>query len=168
MRGAGSAQVEGPVVDDAQKRRFIEQMLPHARAAAFQLGVDERSVIAQAALETGWGTAQPGETSGGSNNFFGIKTGGRWPGPSVVSDTTEFVDGVAATERASFRSYRNVAENMSDYVRLLSGNPRYAAALNTGSDVRAFAGALQRGGYATDPRYAEKLVAVAAKLERLM
>jgi flagellum-specific peptidoglycan hydrolase FlgJ len=56
---------------------------------------------------------------------------------------------------------------MSDYVRLLSDSPRYAAALNTGTDVRAFATALQRAGYATDPRYADKLVAVAAKLESL-
>jgi flagellar protein FlgJ len=165
--GAGSALPEAANIDDGQRRRFVEQILPHARVAAMQLGVDERSVIAQAALETGWGTAKPADGSGGSNNFFGIKAGAGWRGPSVTSDTTEFTDGVAGTERASFRSYRNVAENVSDYVHVLTGNPRYAAALNTGSDVHAFANALQRGGYATDPRYAEKLVAVAARLGSL-
>ncbi len=166
-RGAGSNVPEGPAIDDAQRREFVEQILPHARAAAIQLGVDERSVIAQAALETGWGTAQPADASGGSNNYFGIKAGAGWHGPSVASDTTEFTNGVAGSERATFRSYRNVAENMNDYVRLLTDNPRYASALNTGSDVRAFGNALQRGGYATDPAYADKLVAVAAKLGSL-
>jgi flagellar protein FlgJ len=169
---AGSAEIAGPrgnalPIDDAQRRKFIEQMLPHARTAALQLGVDERSVLAQAALETGWGTSQPGEGSGGSNNFFGIKAGAGWRGRSVTSGTTEFADGIAGRESARFRAYGSVAENMSDYVQLLSGSPRYAAALNTGTDVRAFATALQRGGYATDPRYADKVVAVAAQLDQL-
>jgi peptidoglycan hydrolase FlgJ len=154
-------------IDDAQRRKFVEQMLPHARTAALQLGVDERSVLAQAALETGWGTSQPGDGSGGSNNVFGIKAGAGWGGRSVTSETTEFAGGIAGRESARFRAYGSVAENMNDYVQLLSGSPRYAAALNTGTDVRAFATALQRGGYATDPRYADKVVAVAAQLDQL-
>ena len=166
-RPTGSAHTEAPRIDDAQRRRFVDEILPHARAAAMQLGVDERSIIAQAALETGWGTSQPGDGSGGSNNYFGIKAGASWRGRSVTADTTEFMNGIAGNERARFRAYGSVAENMSDYVRLLSNNPRYAAALNTGSDVQAFGTALQRGGYATDPQYAEKLTAVAAKLGSL-
>ncbi|HUQ10033.1 MAG TPA: flagellar assembly peptidoglycan hydrolase FlgJ [Steroidobacteraceae bacterium] len=166
-RAGGSGATESADVDDGQRRRFIEQILPHARAAAMQLGVDERSVIAQAALETGWGTSKPADGSGTSNNFFGIKAGATWRGPTVTSGTTEFTNGVAGAEQAQFRSYGSVAENVSDYVHVLTGNPRYAAALNTGTDVRAFANALQRGGYATDPQYAEKLVAVAAKLGSL-
>jgi peptidoglycan hydrolase FlgJ len=158
-------------VDDAQRRRFIDQMLPHARAAAGELGVDVRSVIAQAALETGWGASLPGDARGGdergSNNFFGIKAGSGWSGPSVTAATTEFAQGLAGTESARFRAYGSVAENMSDYVRLLRDNPRYAAALHTGDDVHAFATALQRGGYATDPAYADKIVAVAAQVHRL-
>ena len=71
---------------------------------------------------------------------------------------------MAGSERARFRAYGSVAENVADYVRVLRDNPRYAAALGTGSDVRAFANALQRGGYATDPEYANKLVAM---LERM-
>jgi flagellar protein FlgJ len=154
-------------ITDTQRREFVEKMLPHARAAALQLGVDERSVIAQAALETGWGRSQPADGSGQSHNYFGIKAGRGWHGESVHSSTTEFSDGVAGRERAQFRAYGSVAENVNDYVRLLSGNPRYASALNTGSDVRAFATALQRGGYATDPRYADKIVAVAAEIASL-
>ena len=82
----------------------------------------------------------------------------------MASDTTEFVDGEARGERAEFRAYGSVAENVGDYVRVLRDNPRYAAALGKGGDVRAFADALQRGGYATDPQYANKLVAVANQL----
>jgi peptidoglycan hydrolase FlgJ len=151
-------------VDDDQRRNFVSQMLPHAEAAARELGVDPRAVIAQAALETGWGTSQPG---GSSNNFFGIKAGASWQGERVSADTTEFTGGIAGSERAQFRAYGSVAENMGDYVRLLRDNPRYAAALNTGSDVHAFGSALQKGGYATDPAYADKLAAVAAKLGSL-
>jgi flagellar protein FlgJ len=170
---AGSNRPAGLPIDDAQRREFVERMLPHARTAALQLGVDERSVIAQAALETGWGTSRPGGASGqgpgdnDSHNYFGIKASRGWHGERVFSDTTEYANGVAGTERAQFRAYGSVAENMEDYVRLLSGNPRYAGALNTGTDVRAFATALQRGGYATDPRYADKLVSVAAEIASL-
>jgi flagellar protein FlgJ len=164
---AGSAQTEIPntnVIDDAGKQRFIEQVMPHAQAAARELGVDPRAIVAQAALETGWGTSQPADANGSSHNLFGIKAGGSWRGAGVVSETTEYVAGNAARESARFRSYEDVAQSVADYVRVLRDNPRYAAALNTGGDVRAFATALQRGGYATDPQYANKLVAVAAQL----
>jgi len=169
--GAGlelGADAHGRGVDDAQRQRFVEQMRPHAEAAARELGVDPRSVIAQAALETGWGRSQPGQGGGegASNNYFGIKAGTSWRGNRVTAETTEFNEGVAGTERAQFRAYGSVAENMSDYVRVLR-DPRYTSALNTGADVQAFARGLQRGGYATDPDYADKLVAVAAQIDRL-
>jgi flagellar protein FlgJ len=145
-------------VSPEQQGAFVEKMLPHATAAARELGVDPRAIIAQAALETGWGRSQPADAGSASNNFFGIKAGENWRGARVGSATTEFVDGVARGEHAQFRAYESVAENVADYVRVLR-EPRYAQALGTGSDVRAFADALQRGGYATDPEYADKLVA---------
>jgi flagellar protein FlgJ len=162
-----AASHSGRGVDDAQRLSFIDEMRPHAEAAARELGVDPRNVIAQAALETAWGTSKPGDASGSSHNFFGIKTGSAWRGASVTSDTTEFSQGVAGTERAQFRAYGSLAENVGDYVRLIRDNPRYASALNTGTDVRAFASALQRGGYATDPGYADKIVAVAGQIDQL-
>jgi flagellar protein FlgJ len=166
----GADRQGSAAVSDAQRQQFVAQMLPHAEAAARELGVDPRSVIAQAALETGWGRSQPGQVEGhgpaNSNNYFGIKAGAGWRGDRVSADTTEFNNGVAGTERAQFRAYGSVAENMSDYVRVLR-DPRYVSALNTGADVRAFATGLQRGGYATDPAYADKLVAVAAQVDRL-
>lgn len=148
---AGSASPE-------QQRKFIDLVMPHATAAARELGVDARAIVAQAALETGWGTSKPADAGGSSQNFFGIKAGAGWQGPSVASDTTEYVAGEAGVERARFRAYGSLAENLEDYVRVLR-EPRYSAALGTGTDVRAFANALQRGGYATDPEYANKLIA---------
>ncbi|HTU65525.1 MAG TPA: flagellar assembly peptidoglycan hydrolase FlgJ [Steroidobacteraceae bacterium] len=151
-------------LDDARKQAFVDEILPHAEAAARELGVDARAIVAQAALETGWGTSRPADSNGNSHNSFGIKAGASWRGASVASDTTEFTRGRANTENARFRSYGDVAEGVADYVRVIRDNPRYASALNTGSDVRAFATALQRGGYATDPDYANKIMAVAERL----
>jgi peptidoglycan hydrolase FlgJ len=151
-------------VSDAAKQQFIEKMLPQAQAAGRELGVDPRAIIAQAALETGWGTAQPADANGGSNNLFGIKAGGSWQGASVASNTQEYTNGIAGEEVARFRAYDSTADGVKDYVSLLRDNPRYSAALNTGSDVHAFATALQRGGYATDPDYANKLVSVAEQM----
>ena len=147
-------------VSPEQQRKFVDEMLPQASAAARELGVDARAIVAQAALETGWGTSQPKDAGGHSNNYFGIKAGESWRGNRVSSDTTEFEGGMAGRESAQFRAYGSLAENMEDYVRVIRDNPRYSAALGTGTDVRAFATALQRGGYATDPQYAEKLVSV--------
>ena len=144
-----------------QREQFISGLRPHAEAAARELGVDPHNLIAQAALETGWGRSQPG---GDSHNLFGIKAGANWNGASVQANTQEFDAGVAARVDASFRAYGSPRESVEDYVRLIRDNPRYAGAMNTGSDVQAFANALQRGGYATDPDYARKLAAVAAEV----
>jgi flagellar protein FlgJ len=147
-------------LDDKAKQKFIEMMLPAAEKAAAALGVDPKAIIAQAALETGWGRHTPGD----SQNHFGIKAGASWRGDAVTAATQEFAGGTARTENARFRAYESADASVSDYVSLLRDNPRYSAALDTGGDVRAFATALQRGGYATDPNYANKLSAVAAQV----
>ena len=137
---------------------FVERLLPLAREAARTLGVAPQAILAQAALETGFGRHQPG---GNSHNLFGIKAGGRWQGAAVTATTTEVRDGTARAETARFRAYADEAEGVRDYVRLLQ-HPRYAAAREAGADVARFAQALQSAGYATDPRYAEKLTRLAA------
>lgn len=137
---------------------FVERLLPLAREAARTLGVAPQAILAQAALETGFGRHQPG---GNSHNLFGIKAGGRWQGAAVTATTTEVRDGTARAETARFRAYADEAEGVRDYVRLLQ-HPRYTAAREAGTDVARFAQALQSAGYATDPRYAEKLTRLAA------
>ena len=137
-----------------QARRFAAVILPSIRAAAARLGVAPRALLAQAALETGWGRHMPG------NNLFGIK------GQTAARDgftalTQEFRHGVARAETAVFRAYDRVSASVHDYANLLLGDGRYRGVRGLGNDIPAFAQALQHAGYATDPQYASKLVAVA-------
>jgi len=141
---------------------FVKAVWPYAEKAAQAIGVDPRMLVAQAALETGWGKHVPRGSDGGSgNNLFGIKAGASWQGDSATHQTQEFVDGRMQTESASFRSYDSLAESFADYVSFLQSNPRYQSALKVASNGAAFAQALQRSGYATDPAYAKKLTAIA-------
>lgn len=140
---------------------FVREMWPHAQRAAAELGVSPRAVLAQAALETGWGRHMPRRADGSpGHNVFGIKTGGRWQGESLTRNTREFIGGQPVTERADFRAYRSTEQGFADYVALLKNSPRYANAVGQ-SEPHAFATALQRAGYATDPNYAAKLTAIA-------
>ncbi len=144
---------------------FINEIWPCAQEAGAELGIDPRHLIAQAALETGWGKSLPCDAQGNNSfNLFGIKAGQSWDGDSVTVKTLEFEGGVPMPKQAKFRAYGSAAESFKDYVSLLKDNPRYADALNTGSDANAFATALQRGGYATDPAYAQKIAAISQNL----
>ncbi|CTP89974.1 muramidase (flagellum-specific) protein [Xanthomonas translucens pv. poae] len=140
---------------------FVAQIWTHAQKAAKELGVDARALVAQAALETGWGRRGISRGDGASsNNLFGIKATG-WSGERVTTGTHEYVDGVKQSQTADFRAYASPAESFADYVRLLKTNPRYQQALNAGTNIRGFAQGLQRAGYATDPSYAAKIAAIA-------
>ena len=137
---------------------FIRKMLPQAEAAARELGISAKTLVAQAALETGWGKHQIKNADGSpSYNFFGIKAQGQWNGASVSKSTKEYSGGVAHAEVAAFRSYSSPAEAFKDYVNFIKSNPRYATALQHGGDGDRYAEGLQRAGYATDPAYAEKI-----------
>jgi peptidoglycan hydrolase FlgJ len=163
---APKTQTPGPIA--ASKADFIQQMLPHAEAAARELGVDPHALLAQAALETGWGKSVPCNADGEcSFNLFGIKAGNHWSGSSVNVPTLEFEEGVAVRKVERFRAYESPAESFRDYAKLIGSNARYENAVGTGENVAAFASALQQGGYATDPNYARKLVAVANELRSL-
>jgi flagellar protein FlgJ len=125
--------------------------------------------MAQAALETGCGRSLPRHESGESSfNLFGIKAGRSWQGPVVNTDTQEFINGKSVRQVEAFRAYQSIEQSFADHSRLVSSSRRYQAALNTGADTAAFASALQQGGYATDPRYADKLVAVAETVDRVL
>ncbi|MGB5544667.1 MAG: flagellar assembly peptidoglycan hydrolase FlgJ [Gammaproteobacteria bacterium] len=137
---------------------FVRGIWPHARSAARELGVDPRSIVAQAALETGWGQHMIRDREGrAGNNLFGIKAGASWTGRRASVDTLEFEHGVARRQRDSFRVYESLADGFRDYVDFLKGSPRYAQALAAGQDTAGFAEGLQQSGYATDPAYADKI-----------
>jgi flagellar protein FlgJ len=142
------------------KDAFVERLRPHAEAASRATGVPAEFIMGQAALESGWGKREIRNADGSnSHNLFGIKAGRDWPGKVAEVTTTEYHDGVASKQVARFRAYDSYAEAFQDYARLLGRNPRYAGALGQESAVD-FAQALQQGGYATDPRYADKLAGV--------
>lgn len=141
---------------------FVQAILPHAERAARELGVPARVLVAQAALETGWGKhAIKGADGKSSFNFFGIKADTRWSGDSTSTTTTEFVDGNAQRQRADFRAYDSAGAAFDDYVAFLKSNPRYAQALQHGGSARHFVQGLQNAGYATDPAYAQKILKIA-------
>lgn len=139
---------------------FVAELWPHAQRAAQRLGVDPRVLVAQAALESGWGQNVMQQGNGqSSNNLFGIKADVRWDGEQVRAKTMEFRDGVLQREQAVFRAYASPAESMADYADFISSNPRYQDAIGT-ADPHRYALELQRAGYATDPAYARKIVSI--------
>jgi flagellar protein FlgJ len=144
----------------SRPREFVDRVWPHAVEVAALTGIPARFLVAQSALESGWGKREIRTADGApSFNLFGIKAGGRWAGPTVEVPTTEFVNGVAQTTRARFRAYGSYAEAFRDYARLLSSHSRYAAVIGQQDGVQ-FARSLQQAGYATDPMYADKLARI--------
>ncbi len=146
----------------ASRHDFLAAIWPHARRAAEALGISAHTLVAQAALETGWGKHMPHDADGKpSFNLFGIKADHSWSGATTSSATHEVVQGVEQKSHASFRSYGSIANAFDDYVKFLKGNPRYADALRHGGDGHRFAASLQKAGYASDPNYAAKIHTIA-------
>lgn len=140
---------------------FVNAILPHAQAAAKALGVPAKVLVAQSALETGWGKHLPTDAQGRVNfNFFGIKADGAWQGARQTVNTLEFEGGAMVSRKASFRAYDSVGASFQDYVQFLQANPRYQPALAAKNNPDDFVRALQKAGYATDPQYADKLIAI--------
>ena len=137
---------------------FLRDMLPHAKEAERRTGVPASFILGQAALESGWGKGEVKNADGSSSfNLFGIKATAGWSGATTSVTTTEYTGGQPAKQKAAFRSYGSYADAFTDYARMLTGSPRYANVVRTASTAEAFAGGMQRAGYATDPQYATKL-----------
>ena len=156
--GNGTQTSEGntappTLLDKAQA--FIQSILPSVQSAATALKVSPIAILAQAALETGWGSHAPG------NNLFGIKAGASWQGGTLTSITSEVSDGVSHLGEAAFRAYQSASDSVQNYAQMLLGSSRFQNVRGQGGDIAGFAAALQRSGYATDPHYASKLLAVA-------
>ncbi len=137
---------------------FVQKLWPLARKAAARIGASAEALVAQAALETGWGKAVIRRPDGSSSyNLFNIKADQRWQGDKVAKQTLEYRHGVANKEVAQFRSYNSFEESFNDYVNFLQANPRYADALKVADEPQRFIQSLQQAGYATDPEYANKI-----------
>ncbi len=144
-------------------QEFVETLLPHAKVAAKIIGIDPKVLLAQSALETGWGKhiAQH-ETGVSSHNLFGIKSDKKWDGDRILSQTLEYVDNQAQKIKASFKSYDSYLESFIDYVNLVK-NKRYEKALENTQDPKAYLTELHQAGYATDPNYVDKIMAIYEK-----
>ena len=148
-----------PIADSPQT--FIEKIYPHAQIAANQLGVDPKVLLAQAALETGWGEHVIHDREGNNGfNLFNIKADQGWSGESIAVSTVEYHQGLASREKANFRRYDNLSDGFSDYVKFLTSGSRYKPALSVSDDAELFIRELHKAGYATDPKYADKVLAI--------
>jgi flagellar protein FlgJ len=157
LPAGGSDDAADPPRIPEQRAAFVQQHLAAARRAETQTGIPAAFMVAQAALESGWGRREITHTDGNpSHNLFGIKAGAGWNGPVAEVTTTEVEGGVARKVRARFRAYASHAESFADYARLLRASPRYRELIGERS-AEGFAQGLQRAGYATDPAYADKL-----------
>jgi flagellar protein FlgJ len=164
-RAAPSAQANGKSAF-ASADEFIATMLPMAQKAAERIGVDARYLVAQAALETGWGKSIIREQDGSSShNLFGIKAGSRWGGDSARALTSEYENGKKVKEVAAFRSYDSFEQSFNDYVSFLQNNDRYSDALDSTQRPEQFMKELQQAGYATDPNYARKVSQIAKQMQ---
>ncbi|WP_136477533.1 flagellar assembly peptidoglycan hydrolase FlgJ [Pseudomonas sp. DG56-2] len=145
---------------------FVATMLPMAEQAAKRIGIDPRYLVAQAALETGWGKSVMRQSDGSSShNLFGIKATGNWQGGEARAITSEFRDGQFVKETAAFRSYDSYQDSFHDLVSLLQNNSRYKDAVGAADNPEQFAKELQKAGYATDPDYARKIISIARQLQ---
>lgn len=146
-------------------REFIDNVLPAAKDIAARMGLNPLLMVAQAALETGWGQHIISDKNGNSsNNLFNIKASHDWTGPRIAVDTLEYRENLPVKEQALFRHYDSIAESIADFVDFLRDNPRYQQALAVKDDPGAFMGELQSAGYATDPAYADKVMSVYKRL----
>jgi flagellar protein FlgJ len=137
---------------------FVNRMLPPIRRAATALGVDPMAMLAQAALETGWGQRMPRNADGSSShNMFGIKAGDEWSGARATADSMEVVNGVATPRRSVFRAYGSIEESVNDFASLLKNSPRYREVLAAGAKADGYVAGIAKSGYATDPDYGNKL-----------
>jgi flagellar protein FlgJ len=144
---------------------FVNAMLPMAKEAADRIGVDPRYLVAQAALETGWGkSVMRAQDGSSSHNLFGIKATSSWQGDSARAITSEFRNGEMVKETAQFRSYDSYKDSFHDLVTLLQTNNRYQDVVKSADNPEQFVRELQKAGYATDPDYANKISQIAKQM----
>ena len=144
---------------------FVNTMLPMAKEAAERIGVDPRYLVAQAALETGWGkSVMRAQDGSSSHNLFGIKASSSWKGESARAITSEFRNGEMVKETAQFRSYDSYKDSFHDLVTLLQTNNRYQDVVKSADNPEQFVRELQKAGYATDPDYASKISQIAKQM----
>ena len=138
---------------------FVKQLQPFAQQAAKDLGIDPNALLAQAALESGWGNSLIKNADGSNSyNLFNIKADRSWRGKQAQVSALEFDQGIARRVSSGFRSYASFQESFNDYANFIKNNPRYDSAVTKTDNVGQYMRELQHAGYATDPNYADKVM----------
>jgi len=145
-----------PVLGGTPQEQFISSIADAAVQSTDASGIPASVTIAQAILESYWGSSRLAREA---NNYFGIKaqTRGGSAG-SVWFDVWEVIGGRNVMQAQAFRAYRTVAESFVDHGLFFVENGRYAGAMAARGNARQFAREVNRAGYATDPAYASKLI----------
>jgi peptidoglycan hydrolase FlgJ len=152
-----------------EPKDFVTALIEPAQKVQKTLGVPFEVVIAQAALETGWGQKMIKNQDGGSsNNLFNIKADSRWAGDKITKDTLEFEQGAMIKKSEPFRTYQSLTDSVDDYINFLSTSERYQDALQNSGNVEHFLQGLQKAGYATDPQYADKILGTLKTVTNLL
>lgn len=159
---AASSSMPAEATMQAPKGRdgFVQHFSGTAERVAQESGIPASFMLGQAGHETGWGKSEIKHKDGSNSfNLFGIKAGKGWTGKVAEITTTEYINGKAQKVTAKFRAYDSYEDSFRDYARLIKENPRYekAETVAQSGSAMAYASALQKAGYATDPEYAKKL-----------
>ena len=157
---------KGPVIKNSgfnSPQDFVSTLWPIAQKVGEKMGVEPKAILAQAALETGWGKYIIHQSNGdNSHNLFGIKADSRWGGEIAKVSTLEYRNGLAKKEVAPFRVYDSYESSLKDYSQFVKDSERYKNAVSNGNSVKGYSEGLQNGGYATDPNYAKKIQRIAS------
>lgn len=153
----------------SEPKDFVSALIEPAKSVQEKIGVPFQVIIAQAALETGWGQKIIKDENGSSsNNLFNIKADSRWVGDKVTKDTLEFEQGAMIKKSEPFRMYESLSDSVDDYINFLSTGERYQEALQDSGNVEHFLQGLQKAGYATDPQYADKILGTLKTVTNLL
>jgi len=160
---------------------FVNKLLPFARNTEVKTGISAVFVLAQAAIESGWGRVAPG------NAFFGIKDSDGLNGNEQLLTTTEYsrrndlkfpvilsitpvsIHGKKYFKyrvKDYFRKYDSPEDCFDDHASFFYKNPRYRLALEVARDPVQFAIRVSEAGYATDPGYQDTLIKVIRMIEK--
>jgi flagellum-specific peptidoglycan hydrolase FlgJ len=145
-----------PSLGGTPQEHFIGSIAEAAVESADRTGVPASVTIAQAILESYWGSSRLAREA---NNYFGIKAQTKLGSAgSVWFDVWEVIGGRNVMQSQAFRAYTNIAESFVDHGLFFVENGRYARAMAARDDARQFAREINRAGYATDPAYSSKLI----------
>ena len=143
----------------SQRTDFVAVAGRAAQPGQAEFGVPASVTVAQAILESGWGNS---DLATDHHNYFGMKCHDRDPGP-IAAGCVEVPTKECDAQRcwhttAYFRQYRSMADSYRDHGAFLRDGPRYAKAFDHTDDADRFIAEVHRAGYATDPKYTDKII----------